>query len=50
LLASEIVFAPFETDNTVGEEDPDMATKISDLVRELEDDEDTKRVWTSWTA
>ncbi|KAF7338466.1 hypothetical protein MVEN_02072600 [Mycena venus] len=49
LLASEVIFAPIDADSTVGKEDPDMANKIADLVREIEDDEDTKRVWTSWT-
>ncbi|KAJ7046569.1 transcriptional regulator TACO1-like protein, partial [Mycena alexandri] len=48
LLASEIIFAPVDPDSTVGEEDPGMATKIADLVREIEDNEDTKRVWSSW--
>jgi transcriptional/translational regulatory protein YebC/TACO1 len=48
LLGSEIIFAPVDTDSSVGEEDPDMATKITDLVREIEDNEDTKRVWSSW--
>ncbi|KAJ7632420.1 transcriptional regulator TACO1-like protein [Roridomyces roridus] len=44
LLASEIVFAPMES--TVAE-DPELPTKIADLVRELEEDEDLKRVWSS---
>ncbi|KAJ7752059.1 transcriptional regulator TACO1-like protein [Mycena metata] len=48
LLSSEIIFAPVDPDSTVGEEDPEIATKIADLVREIEDDEDTKRVWSSW--
>ncbi|KAJ6513881.1 YebC-like protein [Mycena vitilis] len=43
LISSEVIFAPV----TAGEEDPDMAAKISELVREIEDNEDTKRVWTS---
>ncbi|KAJ7109171.1 DUF28-domain-containing protein [Mycena epipterygia] len=47
VLASETIFTPIDTDSTVSE-DPDMATKITDLVRELEENEDTKRVWSSW--
>ncbi|KAJ7684980.1 transcriptional regulator TACO1-like protein [Mycena polygramma] len=43
LISSEVIFAPVTAD----EEDPDMAAKISELVREIEDNEDTKRVWTS---
>ncbi|KAJ7489912.1 YebC-like protein [Mycena galericulata] len=46
LLASEIIFTPIDTDNTISE-DPDLGTKIADLVREIEDDDDTKRVWSS---
>ncbi|KAJ6547354.1 transcriptional regulator TACO1-like protein, partial [Mycena capillaripes] len=45
LMSSEIIFAPVDT--TTSEDDPDMSVKISDLVRELEDNEDTKRVWSS---
>jgi len=47
LLASEIVFAPVHTDKTTMSEDSDLPTKIADLVREIEEDEDTKRVWSS---
>ncbi|KAJ6455790.1 DUF28-domain-containing protein [Mycena sanguinolenta] len=55
LLTSEIMFTPIDadtpidTDNIVDDEDPDMAAKISDLVGEIEDNEDTKRVWISWS-
>ncbi|KAK7023709.1 hypothetical protein R3P38DRAFT_3356430 [Favolaschia claudopus] len=49
LLASEVAFVPVDTEQAGNDGDPNMATRITDLVRDLEDDEDTKRVWTSWT-
>ncbi|KAJ7694156.1 YebC-like protein [Mycena rosella] len=49
LLASETVFTPVDTDNAACEEDPDMAAKITDLVKEIEENDDTKRVWLSWS-
>lgn len=45
LISSEIIFAPMDT--TANEEDPDIPAKISDLLRDLEENEDTKRVWSS---
>ncbi|KAJ7172686.1 transcriptional regulator-domain-containing protein [Mycena filopes] len=48
LIASEIIFAPVDPDAGAVEDDPEMATKVADLVRDLEDDQDTKRVWSSW--
>ncbi|KAJ7738472.1 YebC-like protein [Mycena maculata] len=49
LLASEIIFTPVDTESTISD-DPDLPTKITDLVREIEENEDTKRVWTSLVA
>ncbi|KAF8212450.1 YebC-like protein [Mycena galopus ATCC 62051] len=44
LLASELIFAPIAGE---GKRDEEEAAKFSDLVREIEDGEDTKHVWTS---
>ncbi|KAJ6546475.1 DUF28-domain-containing protein [Mycena vulgaris] len=49
LLASETVFIPVDTDSTVHEQDPEMAARITDLVKDIEENEDTKRVWSSWS-
>ncbi|KAJ7098118.1 DUF28-domain-containing protein [Mycena belliarum] len=48
LLASENIFSPIDIDDAAPE-DPEMEAKISQLVKEIEENEDTKRVWLSWS-
>ncbi|KAJ6623425.1 YebC-like protein [Mycena sp. CBHHK59/15] len=48
LLASEVAYTPVNPDSSAGTEDPDMGSKIADLVRDIEEDEDTRRVWTTF--
>ncbi|KAF7304725.1 hypothetical protein MKEN_01186600 [Mycena kentingensis (nom. inval.)] len=48
MLGSEVVFMPVGVDNAAVEADAELAGRVMDLVREIEDNEDTRRVWTTW--
>ena len=44
VLSSELIYTPLQASEPPDEE---LAQKIGDLVGELEEDEDTLRVWTT---
>ncbi|KAF7295106.1 hypothetical protein MIND_01048900 [Mycena indigotica] len=49
VLGSEVVFTPTSDLNPSLDQDSEMTENVTDLIREIEENEDTRRVWATWS-